>query len=157
MNMGMKVALILILCLAVVLPASAFTLNGVKFTVGENGDTLVNAEYELSFTEYLTVALSNDLIKERVRGYAEEFLGKPVEINSIGSESAEGTIRGYATVDKGHYTTPEISLKEIRDKIMRSKYSMLSDVSLSPEEVDIVFPDGYTERMSGNVIKGIWH
>ena len=60
-------------------------------------------------------------------------------------------------MDKGHYTTPEISLKEIREKIMRSKYSMLSDVSLSPEEVDIVFPDGYTERMSGNVIRGVGH
>lgn len=156
--MRVRDGLLLILLVSVIaIPAQAFTLNSFSVDVQENGDCIADFDYTMSFLEligyYTNIASAPGIIKDEL----DKATSGQVDLISANEKTASFKVYDYAKISESNgattYTIPSLNLTKAEEVIKNHWVSQLTSFDLSPDEVSIVFPDGYikTYYNEGNI------
>ena len=138
-----------------VMPASAFTMKSLDVTVGQNGDAVIDAQYDLSFIEQSAVYFQ---IADPSRELQSAFNTKsknPVTVESVSSSSARILVPTYITMTSTSegttYTTPALSFERARNELKGYWFAPLVSLDFSKGTTTVRFPDGYTQQFAGQI------
>jgi len=134
--------LYILLCLLIVVicPVQAFAVHNLEYTIYENGNALVSAQYELSLIE--KVALLVPTIKDEVRGAIKTEYGEKAEIIVINETDAQFTIPGFADLHEGYIQTPLLTFENVKTRMESYWFTKYLNIDYSPDITTVKFFDG---------------
>lgn len=138
---------ILILIAAITPSVQAFEAHSLILTVQDSGDTAVNAEYSLSWLEWVAAFLRIADPAEVLRNDLEDNLRRPIRMDYVNDTDAGFTISRFAVVigdpTGTTYITPALSFTHSEEVLRTYWFGPLVSPDFSPDITEIRFPDGY--------------
>ncbi|MEN6610939.1 MAG: hypothetical protein ABFC24_08850 [Methanoregulaceae archaeon] len=133
-------------------PVQALTAKDLTITLDQNGNANVVMEYQLSVPEYFAVFLRVADPKQELTRALDSSLQKEVTVESFDSTSAKVLIPSFASVTNEtgirKMTTPQVSFAHAQEVVSQYWFAALISPDFSPENTEIIFPDGYTAGFS---------
>jgi hypothetical protein len=140
---------------SLVMPASAFTMKSLDITVGQNGDAIIDAQYDLSFIEQSAVYFQLADPSQQLQSAFNSKNSAPVTVTSVSSGSAEIIVPAYASVkstrDGTTYTTPTLSFERAKTALQGYWFAPLVSLDFSNGLTTVTFPDGYAPQFYGQI------
>ncbi len=141
--------ILLLVILALVMPAGAFTADDLALTIQENGDAEIRFDYTLNWMERFAVFLRIADPADEFRSALERAYKKPVEVQSVSSGSAVFQVEGLASLkeseDGVRYSVPALDFSYALVELEKYWFAPLVQVDLTPDLTTLTFPDGHTE------------
>jgi len=131
-------------------PVQAFTAKNLDITVQENGDSVINFDYDLTWYENIVVlARIADPGAELKKALISQF-NKPVEITGMSGNHLQLSVKEFASrQDKNGIVTivtPGLSFKEAQKVLDQYWFAKFISPDFSPAVTRIHFPDGAVEE-----------
>ncbi|MCQ1537736.1 hypothetical protein FTO68_01850 [Methanocalculus taiwanensis] len=141
--------MILLLALALAMPAGAFTADNLALSVQENGDADIRFDYTLNWIERFAVFLRIANPADEFRSALERAYKKPVDVKSVSSGSAVFRVEGLASLKESEegvrYSVPALDFSYAVVELEKYWFAPLVQVDLTPDLTTLTFPDGHTE------------
>ncbi len=162
MTYVIRIAIVALILFFLAAGVSAFSISEITYTVGDDGNGIVNMQYQLNGTETLQYDLITKALDLKSIGKAEleKALSREVVVNSITPESVQLTVYDMATVDQSQITTPSFTYVPVESLVDPNLLWIVQkfDINFIPHVSTVVFPDGYKESFSdAQTIPGITH
>ena len=138
---------LILLLLAVVSPAGAFTAKNLDIAVQDSADATITFSYELEWFE-------NAAVFSRIVSPADELakalrnqFNKEVNVISVTGNQAQFQVVDFAIEKNANgkrtLTTPSLTFKNAEKALKKYWFASLIRPDFSPEVTRVSFPDGY--------------
>lgn len=137
--------MILLLLIALIIPAGAFSADNLAINIHENGDAEIRFEYTLNWIERVAVYLRIADPVAEFQTALESAYNKPVEVLSVtqGSTvfSVESLVAIRETEEEIRYTVPALDFSHAEKILKDYWFAPLVQVDFSPDITTVTFPD----------------
>nr|WP_319537745.1 hypothetical protein [uncultured Methanospirillum sp.] len=162
MTYVIKIAIVALILFFLSAGVSAFSISEITYTVGDDGNGIVDMQYQLNGTEKLQYDLITKALDMKKIGKMEleKALKREVVVDSITPESVHLTVYNIATVNQSEITTPSFTYVPVDSLVDPGLFWILQkfDINFIPHVSTVVFPDGYKESFTdAQTIPGITH
>ena len=155
-------AIVILLLIGLVVPATAFSADRIEIMVAENGDAAITFDYTLSWIERAVVFMRIADPGGELKRAMESHSGKEVTVISVGTSGVVLRVDDFATVresaDGRVYRTPALDFTEAGRRLTTYWFARFVTVDTTPAVAVIRFPDGHRETLyDREIIPSITH
>ncbi|PKL60772.1 MAG: hypothetical protein CVV33_00975, partial [Methanomicrobiales archaeon HGW-Methanomicrobiales-4] len=152
MQIFVRIIVLLLSFLFLSTGVSAFSLSSITYTLAEDGNGIVDLQYQLNGTEKLQYDLITKALDMKVIGKKEleKALQREVTVTSLTSESVQLNVIDMAEVNGTTMTTSSFTYVPVESLVDPSLSWIVQrfDINFIPHTSTIMFPDGYQETFT---------
>jgi len=134
------IAIIYTAIIFTIYPVQGFVANHIDYTIHNNGDATVTADYEMSIGE--KIALMVPGIKDQFINVIKSEYGENAKVSSLSDSHAQFTIPDYGLVTETYVQSPYISFENLKTRANGYWFMKYLDIDYSPTITTITFDNG---------------
>jgi hypothetical protein len=137
--LGISTIIIIVLAtFFIIIPAQAFNVNHLEYTIFTNGDAFVTADYNLTFVESLALPL----VKGEITTAIQNEYGPDAEVAMITDTRTEVDIPKFADEYNTYVQTPTLNFENTQSRIQNNWFLKTLNIDYSPDTTTIVSFNG---------------